>query len=64
MNRQMRLAVVGLVVPAGGGLAYAKAGKSKPPVAQAMNPMAMLGNAFGGGGRNTFGNTKTGNSGS
>jgi len=73
-----RCAVAGLVLLAGGGLAYAQAGKSKPPVAQAwldvatysgmgmggmgggMNPMAMLGGAFGGGGRNSFGNTMTG----
>ena len=82
MNTQTRCVVVGLVVLAGGGLAYAQAGKSKPPVAQAwidvatfsgmgmmgmgsgMNPMAMLGGAFGGGGRNTFGNTMTGRAGS
>ena len=82
MKIQTRLAVVGLVVLAGGGLAYAQAGKSKPPVSQAwldvatysglgmpgtgggMNPMAMLGGAFGGGGRNSFGNTMTGSVGS
>ena len=82
MKIQTRLAVVGLVVLAGGGLAYAQAGKSKPPVSQAwldvatysglgmpgmgggMNPMAMLGGAFGGGGRNSFGNTMTGSAGS
>lgn len=81
MKTQTRLVVVGLVVLAGGGLAYAQAGKSKPPVAQAwldvatysgfgmpgmggMNPMAMLGGAFGGGGRNNFGNTMAGRSGS
>ena len=82
MKTQTRLVVVGLVILAGGGLAYAQAGKSKPPVAQAwldvatysglgmpgmgggMNPMAMLGGAFGGGGRNNFGNTMTGRSGS
>jgi hypothetical protein len=63
-------------------LAYAQAGKSKPPVSQAwldvatysgmgmmgmgggMNPMSMLGGAFGGGGRNNFGNTMTGKTGS
>ena len=82
MNTQTKCAVVGLVVLAGGGLAYAQAGKSKPPVAQAWldvatysgmgmmgvggggNPMAMLGGAFGGGNRNTFGNTMTGKTGS
>jgi len=82
MKTQTRLAVVGLLVLAGGGLAYAQAGKSKPPVAQAWmdvatysgmgmmgmgggtNPMSMLGGAFGGGGRNTFGNTMTGKGGS
>ena len=82
MKTQTRLVVVGLVVLAGGGLAYAQAGKSKPPVAQAwldvatysglgmpgmgggMNPMAMLGGAFGGGNKNTFGNTMTGKGGS
>ena len=82
MKTQTRLVVVGLVVLAGGGLAYAQAGKSKPPVAQAwldvatysglgmpgmgggMNPMAMLGGAFGGGNKNTFGNTMTGKAGS
>lgn len=85
MKTQTRLVVVGLVLLAGGGLAYAQAGKSKPPVAQAwldvatysglgmggmggmggtMNPLAMLGGAFGGGGRNNFGNTMTGRAGS
>lgn len=82
MKTQTRLVVVGLVVLAGGSLAYARAEKSKPPVAQAwldvatysglgmpgmgggMNPMAMLGGALGGGGRNTFGNTVTGGTGS
>ncbi|MCX5877231.1 MAG: hypothetical protein NT087_13230 [Deltaproteobacteria bacterium] len=82
MKTQTKLAVVGLVVLAGGGLAYAQAGKSKPPVAQAwldvatysgmgmmgmgggVNPMAMLGGAFGGGNKNTFGNTMAGKTGS
>lgn len=82
MNTQTKCAVVGLVVLAGGGLAYAQTGKSKPPVAQAWldvatysgmgmmgmagggNPMAMLGGAFGGGGRNNFGNTMMGRAGS
>ena len=83
MKTQTKCAVVGLVVLAGGGLAYAQAGKSKPPVAQAWldvatysgmgmmgmagggNPMAaMLGGAFGGGNKNTFGNTMTGKGGS
>ncbi|HIJ90688.1 MAG: hypothetical protein OEV89_07965 [Desulfobulbaceae bacterium] len=79
MNKRARFAVVGLVLLAGGGLAYAQASKSKPPVAQAwidlatysgmgmgggMNPLTMLGGAFGGGGRNTFGNTMTGRAGS
>lgn len=82
MKTQTRLVVVGLVILAGGGLAYAQAGKSKPPVAQAwldvatysglgmggmggtMNPMAMLGAAMGGGGRNNFGDTMTGSTGS
>lgn len=82
MKTWTKCAVAGLVVLAGGGLAYAQAGKSKPPVAQAwldvatysgmgmagmgggMNPLAMLGGAFGGGGKNTFGNTMTGGSGS
>lgn len=54
MNTQTRCAVVGLVVLAGGGLAYAQAGKSKPPVAQAWldvatySGMGMMG--MGGGG--------------
>ncbi|MFA7384384.1 MAG: hypothetical protein WC001_13140 [Desulfurivibrionaceae bacterium] len=89
MNTPTRFATVGLVLLAGGGLAYAQAGKSKPPVAQGwvdvatysgmgmgmsgmgmpgmgggMNPMSMLGGAFGGGGRNNFGNTATGSTGS
>jgi len=82
MKTQTRLAVVGMVVLVGGGLAYAQAGKSKPPVAQAWldvatfsgmgmmgmvgggNPMALLGGAFGGGNKNTFGNTMTGKAGS
>ena len=82
MNVHKKVAVAGLILLAGGGLAYAQAGKSKPPVSQAwidvatysgmgmagmgggMNPMAMLGGAFGGGGRNSFGNTMTGRTGS
>lgn len=82
MKIRTRCAVAGLVLLAGGGLAYAQAGKSKPPVSQAwldvatysgmgmmgmgggMNPMSMLGGAFGGGGRNNFGNTMTGKTGS
>lgn len=82
MKTRTKLVVAGLVVLAGGGLSYAQAGKSKPPVAQAwldvatysgmammgmggtMNPMAMLGGAFGGGGRNNFGNTMAGKGGS
>ena len=84
MKTRTRFAMVGLVVLAGGGLAYAaQTAKSKPPVAQVwldvatysgmggmggmgggMNPMAMLGGAFGGGGKNTFGNTITGKAGS
>ncbi len=56
MKTQTRLAVIGLVVLAGGGLAYAQAGKSKPPVAQAWldvatySGMGMMG--MGGGGAN------------
>jgi len=82
MKTQTKCAVVGLVILAGGGLAYAQKGKSKPPVAQAwldvatfsgmgmmgmgggVNPMAMLGGAFGGGNKNAFGNTMTGRTGS
>ena len=49
MKTQTRLVVVGLVVLAGGGVAYAQAGKSKPPVAQAWLDVATY-SGFGMGG--------------